>query len=80
MLRRTPSGRVAGAGEQLTPEQALAGYLSRPDQPGGPPRTVRPGSPADLVLLRVSRTEALNTLDADLVAATLIGGLVRWAA
>jgi hypothetical protein len=41
---------------------------------------VRPGSPADLVLLRVSRTEALNTLDADLVAATLIGGLVRWAA
>jgi predicted amidohydrolase YtcJ len=77
--RRTPSGRVAGAAEQLTADQALAGYLSPPGDPGGEPRRVAPGSPADLVVLRVPRVEALAAPSANLVAATLIGGIVRWA-
>lgn len=78
--RRTPSGRVAGPAERLTADQALAGYLGSPDEPGGPARTVRPGCPADLVVLSVPRAAALAALDAGLVAATVIGGTVTWAA
>jgi hypothetical protein len=40
--RRTPQGQIAGPGERITQGQALQAYL-------GPP--VRPGAPADLVLL-----------------------------
>jgi predicted amidohydrolase YtcJ len=72
--RCTPSGKVAGAAERLTAEQALTGYLASPDDPGGAPRRVMPGAAADLVLLRVPRAEALAGPCADLVAATLIGG------
>jgi predicted amidohydrolase YtcJ len=78
--RRTPSGRVARAAERLTAGQALAGYLSRPGDPGGPARTVRPGSPADLVVLRVSRAKALAAPDAGLVAATVTSGTVSYKA
>ncbi len=45
MRRRTPSGRIAGPGERLTGDQALAGYLGPPGAPGGAPRTMRPGVP-----------------------------------
>jgi predicted amidohydrolase YtcJ len=51
--RQTAAGRVAGAGERITAGQALAGYLGPPDDPGGAPRRVAVGSPADLVVLRV---------------------------
>ena len=78
--RRTPSGQVAGAAERLTAVQALAGYLGSPGDPGGPARRVVPGFPADLVLLRVSQADALAEPSADLIAATLIDGSVRWAA
>lgn len=50
--RRTASGQPAGLSERLTFRQALDAYLSPADDPGGPPRRVRPGSPADLVILR----------------------------
>jgi predicted amidohydrolase YtcJ len=74
--RRTPSGRIAGAAERLTAQQSLDAYLGAAEDPGGPPRTVAPGTPADLVLLRVPRAEALARPSADLVAATIIGGAV----
>lgn len=74
--RRTESGKVLGAAERLTPEQALHGLLGRPDDPGGKRRRVAPGVPADLVLLRVPLAAALARPSADLVAATLVGGAV----
>jgi predicted amidohydrolase YtcJ len=77
--RRTPSGQIAGSAERLPPEEALAGYLRPPADPGQPPREVTPGSPADLVLLRAPRSAALAQPSADLVAATLIRGTVQWA-
>jgi predicted amidohydrolase YtcJ len=49
--RRTPSGRVLGPDERLSPERALALFLSDPATPGGPARTVRVGARADLCLL-----------------------------
>jgi predicted amidohydrolase YtcJ len=51
--RRTASGQVAGAGERITAGEALAAYLGPPEDPGGPPRRVAVGSPADLAVLRV---------------------------
>lgn len=65
--RRTRNGHLIGPLEQLTARRALMLYL-------GPP--VRIGAPADLCLLKRPLTEALRTLSADNVAATLIGGAV----
>ena len=76
VCRRTPSGRIAGAAERLTPLRALAAYLGHPDDPGGAPRAVAPGAPADLVLLRAPRAEALAGPPADLVAATVLAGSI----
>ena len=53
VTRRTASGQVAGVAERLTFGQALDAYLGAPRDPGGPPRRVAVGSPADLVLARV---------------------------
>jgi predicted amidohydrolase YtcJ len=72
--RRTPAGRVVGADERVSVREALAGYLSTPDDPGGPVRRVRPGADADLVLLHGPLAEALRNPSADLVRVTLIGG------
>ncbi|MGW5715217.1 amidohydrolase family protein [Amycolatopsis sp. NPDC003865] len=72
--RRSPSGRVVGPGERISAAAALDGYLSALDDPGGPPRRVRLGAPADLVLLHVPLTEALRRCDAGVVRTTLIGG------
>ncbi|WP_370591156.1 amidohydrolase family protein [Saccharopolyspora montiporae] len=72
--RRTPAGRIAGPAERVDAGRALAGYLSAPDDPGGPVRRIRTGTPADLVLLRGPLAEALATPSADLVRATVIGG------
>ena len=50
--RRTASGVVAGAGERISFEAALHAYLGTPEDPGGAPRRIRAGLPADLVVLR----------------------------
>jgi predicted amidohydrolase YtcJ len=45
--RAAPSGRVLGPAETLTAAQALELYLGDPADPGGPPRRVVAGAPAD---------------------------------
>ncbi|MBA9006356.1 amidohydrolase family protein [Thermomonospora cellulosilytica] len=70
--RRTPSGRVAGPGERLTFRQALDACLAPSGDPGGPPRRVRPGLPADLVVLRTPLADVPG--GADPVRAVLVGG------
>ncbi|MFF4761405.1 amidohydrolase family protein [Streptomyces sp. NPDC001292] len=72
--RRTGSGTVLGPGERLTPAQALEGYLSPAQRPGDPPRTIRPGAPADLVLLHAPLAQVLACPDAEMVRLVLIGG------
>jgi predicted amidohydrolase YtcJ len=74
--RRTASGAVVGAAEAMTPTQALAGYLGSPEDPGGTPRRVRAGIPADLVLLDRGLSDVLARPGADAVRATLVGGRV----
>jgi hypothetical protein len=41
----------------LTFTEALDAYLAPPEDPGGSPRRVRPGLPADLVVLRAPLSE-----------------------
>lgn len=72
--RRVPGGVVAGPAERVTPAQALAAYLA--DEPGGPPRRITVGAPADLVLLAAPLQEVLRTPDSEAVRATLIDGRI----
>jgi predicted amidohydrolase YtcJ len=72
--RRTPAGEVAGPGERLTPAAALDAYLAPPDDPGGPPRRIRPGVTADLLLLDRPLTTALRDQRPDAVRAVFISG------
>jgi predicted amidohydrolase YtcJ len=74
--RLTASGRIVGADERLGARRALDAYLGPPGAPGGAPRRVTPGAPADLVLLRAPLADALARPAADLVAATLVAGSV----
>lgn len=75
VTRRTPAGAVVGKDEVLTPEQALGLFLAPLDAPGGPPRRVRVGGPADLCLLDAPWRTARGALHRDRVAATLFGGV-----
>ena len=71
--RATPSGAVLGIDERISARTALTMFLGRSDQPSWP-RAVEPGEPADLCVLSVPLETALAELDADMVAATIVGG------
>jgi predicted amidohydrolase YtcJ len=70
--RRTASGQVAGPEERLAFTQALDAYLASPADPGGPPRRLHPGQPADLVILRTPLANAPALQDP--VRAVLVAG------
>jgi predicted amidohydrolase YtcJ len=76
--RRTDEGRPLGAAERVTPEQALALYQSPLADPGGPPRRVEPGAPADVCVLSLPWADARRELSSEMVAATVVGGSVVW--
>jgi predicted amidohydrolase YtcJ len=72
--RTTLEGSVIGPTEAVRPGTALGWYLAHPFDPGGPPRRIAPGLPADLCLLDVPLTAALAAPDAAHVRATWVGG------
>ena len=74
--RRTHAGRVVGKSECISPARALQLFLGSFADPGGPPRRVETGAPADLCLLDRPLRDALREPHADHVAATIIGGRV----
>ncbi len=76
--RRAPSGAPLGASEAISPERALALFTTRPGAPGGRPRELCVGAPADLCLLDVPWNEARQQLDSELVVATIRGGRLIW--
>jgi predicted amidohydrolase YtcJ len=76
VARRTRQGRAVGAGEGVAPDRALSLWLGAFADPGGAPRRVTVGQPADLCLLNAPLAEVLADPDADRVAATLVGGEV----
>ncbi|MBA4863573.1 amidohydrolase family protein [Streptomyces sp. PSKA54] len=71
--RKTPLGDMLAPEETLTPAAALNAYLGPPEDPGEPPRRIRRGEPADLVLLHTGRATALADPTSDLVRMTLMG-------
>ncbi|CAM2808776.1 amidohydrolase family protein [Prescottella defluvii] len=74
--RRTESGVVLGASERLDAARALRGYLAPADRPGATVRRVRPGVPADLVVLDVPLLEMLASPDSSAVGTVLVDGRV----
>ncbi|WP_054812040.1 amidohydrolase family protein [Nocardia arizonensis] len=73
--RITPEGTALNPAESLTPRQALDAYLAPAHAPGGAPRIVRPGVPADLVVLHTPSALALRRPSADHVRYTIIDGI-----
>jgi predicted amidohydrolase YtcJ len=77
--RTTPSGAVLSANERVPARTALTMFFGRPDQPARA-RTLQSGEPGDLCVLSVPPETALNELDAGMVAATIVGGQIAYAA
>ena len=78
VARRSRSGRPVAPGERIEPADALTLYLGAPALPGGPPRRVAPGAPADLCLLDAPLRDVLATPSAERVRTTILGGRVVW--
>ncbi len=72
--RTTREGEVLGGEEAISPAAAIELFLGRPHRPGGPPRRVAVGEPADLCLLAVPLAEAHRRLLADDVRWTCVAG------
>lgn len=72
--RLTAAGKPIGRAERFSAEAALRLYLGAPDRPGGTPRRIAPGEPADLILCSGSRDAILGDLSAERVRATVIAG------
>jgi predicted amidohydrolase YtcJ len=69
--RRSPTGARVGDDVPVPARTVLAGYLSPAADPGGPPRRITVGGPADLCLLRVPLARAMAAPSAGLVASVL---------
>ena len=72
--RRAASGEFVGSDRGLDPASALDLFLGPAAQPGGPPRRVVPGAPADLCLLTVPLGVALLHPSSGHVATTIVRG------
>ena len=74
--RTTPSGRILGHDERLSPEPALRLWLSGLHDPGGVPRPIDVGAVADLCVLDRPLASVLETPAIDSVVATVVGGAI----
>lgn len=73
--RQTPGGAVLNPVERISGRRALTLFLGSAENPSRP-RHIGPGEPGDLCLLAGSPQRVVDALDADLVAATIVGGAV----
>jgi predicted amidohydrolase YtcJ len=73
--RTTQSGLIMGVDEDITPEQALMGYLGTLDHPFTP-QIIQPGGPGDACLLSLPWQLVRNRLSADLVRMTIRDGKI----
>ncbi len=77
--RTTPRGNVLNAAECISARRALTMFLGS-SQRAAQPRAVEPGQPGELCVLSVPPPTALAELDAEMVAATVIGGELAYVA
>ena len=73
--RRTAEGAPLGVREAVSPERALALFLTAPEDPGGERRRVAVGAPADLCLLDGPLSGVLEDPSSSHVALTLHRGV-----
>lgn len=73
--RETPHGFVLNPAERIPARTALELFFGTAQHPARP-RRVREGHPGDLCVLAAPPQQVVEILDADLVAATIIGGAV----
>lgn len=73
-LRRTLTGQTISTNECVSGAEALNLFLSAADDPGGPPRTIASGQPADLVMLTKSLAEVMRSPNRNAVHTTIISG------
>ena len=78
VTRRSQSGVTMAVEESLTPEEALALFLSPLGSPGASPRRITVGEPADLCLLDVSWNKACADLSQVKVRHTWKHGACIW--
>jgi predicted amidohydrolase YtcJ len=78
--RRSPSGILLGEQEALSPERALALFTTPSSAPGGSPRRVALGEPADLCLLDRPWARARDSLASESVGLTCVAEQVTWRA
>ena len=76
--RTTALGAVVGADQRISPTRALHLFLSDLRLPGGPPRSVAAGRPADLCVLDCSLEVALAHPDSGSVRMTICDGAVAF--
>ena len=76
VTRTTERGHVLGRDERIPPRRALDLFLTPPDAPGGAPRRVVPGEPADLCLLVAPTADVLAAPSSDAVALTVRDGVI----
>ena len=72
--RKTVAGTVLGADEIISPEQALAMFLSAAETPGGPNRQIQTGRKADLCLLSEPWEKVRRNLDSTYCRLTIANG------
>ncbi|MCV7177681.1 amidohydrolase family protein [Mycolicibacterium sphagni] len=73
-VRRTAaSGSVLNESECISATTALTMFTGHPERPDVA-RTIDPGQPGDLCVLSAAPAEVLDSLDADLVTATIVAG------
>jgi predicted amidohydrolase YtcJ len=75
--RRTSEGAPLGVREAVSPERALALFLTPLESPGGRPRRVEVGAQADLCLLDAPLSAVLEDPSSTHVAATIHAGVAR---
>jgi predicted amidohydrolase YtcJ len=76
--RRTRAGRVLSITECVTPQRGLALFTTDAQSPGGKPRRVAVGRPADLCLLDSPWARVADSLSSDHVLATWLEGVLTW--
>jgi predicted amidohydrolase YtcJ len=76
--RRTTSGRSVGESERVTPERALEMFTTAAQAPGGTPRRIAVGQPADLCLLDRPWAKVRDALESAAVATTWLAGEVAY--
>ena len=74
VTRVTSAGEVLGEEERIPSRAALDLFLGPLASPGGPPRRVEPGAPADLCLLHAPLAEVLEEPAASAVRTTFVAG------